>query len=71
MNLLDIYLSMNSCVREGKKIYFVDPMDNTKKEYVGDYLDHKIEGHDLTISVRPVKPVEFICVKVELSNEKE
>ena len=54
MNLIDLYLKMNSCERDSKNnIYFISPLTNEKK------IIGVLEGHDVQDGVFKVYIKKF------------
>lgn len=67
MNMVDLYLQMNSCERDGQNnVYFVDPTDNTKKEHVGKLIDWSMKGNEVNIKFKSNKDLKFIKLDFEI-----
>lgn len=73
MNMLDMYLKMNSCQRDkDNNVYFVDPLDNSKKELVGELSKYYVRDGTLYIDIikKVERPLEFIQINVCMDNIK-
>lgn len=73
MNMVDMYLKMNSCERDkNNKVYFVDPVDNSKREFIG-ILD-KVDLKDGTLYINVIKkvekPIKFIQININMDDIK-
>jgi hypothetical protein len=67
MNMVDMYLKMNSCERDrDNNIYFVDPMDNSKRDLIGMLKEVDIKNGVLNITYKADSPISFIRVRVRM-----
>lgn len=65
-NMLDMYLSMNSCVLDKENnIYYIEL--NTAPKLVGKYISHKITNNTLIINMKLEEGISLI--NVEVNNE--
>lgn len=68
MNMIDMYLAMNSCERSGDDVYFVDPMDNTKREHIAVIKKTEIKDGVLNIHMNYLKSIDFITFNIVVEN---
>jgi len=68
MNMIDMYLAMNSCERDGNDVYFVDPMDNSVREHIAIIKKTEIVDGTLNINMTMLKSIEFIKFNITLDN---
>lgn len=69
MNMIDIYLKMNMCVRDkDNNIYIVESNDN--KKLIGKIKDYKIKDGVLDIVISPKEPIQFLQIKVSLDKDE-
>ena len=69
--MIDMYLAMNSCERDGNDVYFVDPMDNSIREHIAVINKTEIEDGVLNIHMTHLKPIEFITFNVVIDGISE
>ena len=66
-NMIDMWLSMNSCVRDkNDDIYFVD---GGKPQYLGTLDGYSIKDGVLNINVRAKQSIDFINVNVTITKD--
>ena len=67
-NMIDMYLSMNSCVRnKNDDIFLVDVFG--KQQYVGKLTGHRVEGSTLHIDVTAKQSINFINFKFTVTKD--
>lgn len=66
MNMIDMYLAMNSCERVGDDVYFVDPMDNSNRQHIAIITKSNIEEGTLNINMKMLRSIQFIKFNIVL-----
>jgi len=73
MNMIDMYLKMNSCERDkDNNVFLIDQLDNTKRELLGTIKRTSIEKGVLNIVInykKRVSPLSFIKINVDLEKD--
>lgn len=63
--MIDIWLSMNSCIRDKEdNIFFIEL--NKEPKLLGRLKGHTIKNHTIHIDVQVNNPINFINVKVNV-----
>lgn len=69
MNMVDLYLSMNSCERDkNNNVFLIDQFDNTKRKLLGTIKRTSVEKGVLNIVIdyKLELPLSFIQINVDL-----
>lgn len=69
MNMVDMYLSMNSCERDkNNNVFLIDQFDNTKRKLLGTIKRTSVEKGVLNIVIdyKLELPLSFIQINVDL-----
>jgi len=70
MNMIDMYLSMNSCSRdEDDNLYLIK--DEGKKTLIGKIHSVEMDEGDLTMKISSKYNLKFVTFNVEIENELE
>lgn len=68
MNIIDMYLAMNSCERDDNDVYFVDHTDRSKRELIAVISQTDITDSTLNIRMKCEKPMNFIQFNIVIED---
>jgi len=70
MNMIDMYLSMNSCSRDDKNnLYLIK--DEGKKTLIGKIQEINMDNGELNMKISTKYNLKFVTFNIEVENELE